>query len=338
MRKRQNVRIELANGKTGIRLPAGVKTFATPLAAEQIPAPIQGVRLPGGAWIGRGWWQTDSKCVGYSATITDSGAVFARARLRYDFEGGKSYVATVELNAGQDMAVISEEFNLSEGRRYPMAGVSGMRSDATYAYVNPTFDSPDRALIWDWWGQTHAKLPTPNAYCFSFGEQLKPDSAEWHGRSQYGNLREGDGGLTFDKDGRFAYINAYLQWGDEETLYLGLYDSKNPAPMLAVVGLQPSRWVHPDINPHPDSTLKQYCQTNCITFERRKSGEVFFRARPAWASACMASAGCSARRAGTSFTIAAARRSVMIAHGAPTWRYDTCVWAGSRSTRSRIGS
>ena len=133
-------------------------------------------------------------------------------------------------------------------------------------------------LIWDWWGQTHAVLPTPNAYCFSFGEQLKPDSAEFHGRSQYGNLREGDGGLEFDKNGRFAYVNAYLQWGDEETLYLGLYHSKDPGSMLGIVGLRPSQWLHPDIDPHPDATLKQYTQTTCITFERRTGGEVFFRA------------------------------------------------------------
>jgi hypothetical protein len=147
-----------------------------------------------------------------------------------------------------------------------------------YAYVAPRFDTPDKALMWDWWGQTHAVLPTPNAYCFSFSDGLQPDSAEFHGRSQYGNLREGDGGLKYDKDGRFAYINAYLQWGDEETLYLGLYNSKNPGPMLGVVGLRPSQWQHPDIAPHPDAMLKQYVQTSCLTFERRKSGEAFFRA------------------------------------------------------------
>ena len=159
-----------------------------------------------------------------------------------------------------------------------MSGSDGMKPDIRYAYVYPKFASPDKALIWDWWGQTMAKLPTPNAYVFSFGQELQPDSAEFNGRSQYDNLREGDGGLKYDKDGRFAYINAYLQWGDEETLYLGLYNSKTPASMLAVVGLRPSQWLHPDIDPHPDSLLKQYVQTTCLTFERRKTGEVFFRA------------------------------------------------------------
>ena len=234
--------------------------------------------MPGGAWIGKGWWQTDVKCIGYSGEITENGPVFARARLRYEFQGGAFYTATVELNAGQDIAFVSEEFNLSVGKRYPMSGVSGMMPDVKYAYVYPRFDNPDKALIWEWWGQTHARLPTPNAYVFSFGEQLKPDSADFHGGNKYGNLTEGDGGLKFDKEGRFAYINAYFQYGDEETYYLGLYNSKKPAPMLGVIGLSPSRWIHPDIDPHPDASLKQYTQTNCLIFERQKTGDVFFRA------------------------------------------------------------
>jgi hypothetical protein len=270
--------IELANARTAIRLAGGNKTFVEPAPGDRVPAPIQGIRLPGGRWIGKGWWQTDVKCTGYSAEVTDKGPVFARAKLRYDFEGGKFYAATVELNAGADLAVVSEEYNLSEGKRYPMSGVNGMKPDVRYAYVLPTFATPDKALIWEWWAQTHAVLPTPNAYCFSFYEGLQPDSAEFHGRSQFGNLKEGDGGLKYDKDGRFAYINAYLQWGDEETLYLGLYNSKNPGPMLGVVGLLPSRWLHPDINPHPDAILVQYVQTTCLTFERRQSGEAFLRA------------------------------------------------------------
>ena len=270
--------IELSNSSTGIRLVAGKRTFQRPVAAEQVPAPIQGVRLPGGRWIGKGWWQTDVKCTGYCAEVVEAGPVFARATIRYDFEGDRSYAATVELSAGQDLAVVTEEFNLSQRQRYRMSGIDGMKPNEKYAYVYPKFDPPQKALIWDWWGQTHAVLPTPNAYFFDFHEGLLPDSAEFHGRSQYDNLKAGDGGLTYDKDGRFAYLNAYLQWGDEETLYLGLYNSKDPASMLAVAALRPSRWLHPDIDPHPNTILQQYTQTACLTFERRTSREVWMRA------------------------------------------------------------
>lgn len=270
--------IELSNARAGIRLVGGAKTFPAPVAAAALPPPIQGVRLHDGAWVGQGSWQTDLGCTGYRAEVLAEGPVFASVRLRYEFEGGKFYQALIELTDGQDLAIIREEFNLSEGKRYPMSGVNGMKPDVQYGYVYPSFATPERALVWDWWGQTMAVLPTPNAYLFSCGEGLRPDSAEFHGRSQYGNLKEGDGGLTFDKDGRFAYLNAYLQWGDEESLYLGLYNSQAPARMLAAVALLPSQWLHPDIDPHPDNILKQYVQTNCITFERRRGGEVFFRA------------------------------------------------------------
>lgn len=278
--------IELTNARTGIRLVGGKQSFKEPVAGDKLPAPIQGVRLPNGPstslragkWIGKGSWQTDIGCTGYSAEITDNGPVFARAKIRYDFEGGKFYAATVELNAGQDLAVVTEEYNLSEGKRYPMTGVDGMTPEGRYAYVLPKFASPDKALMWDWWGQTMAKLPTPNTYRFTLSEGFQPDSADFAGRSQYGNLAQGDGGLKFDKDGRFAYLNSYLQWGDEETLYLGLWNAKEPAQQLAIVGLRPSQWLHPDIDPHPSTILKQYVQTTCPTFERRKSGEVFMSA------------------------------------------------------------
>lgn len=270
--------IELSNALTGIRLVGGQNTYDEPVGGDQLPPPIQGVRLPDGRWIGSGRWETDVACTGYSAEITADGPVFVQAKIRYDFADGRFYAATVELNAGQDLAVVTEEFNLSEGRRYPMSGVDGMRPDERYAYVLPTFDPPEQALLWDWWGQTHARLPTPNAYVVSFAEGFHPDSADFHGRSQYGHLRQGDGGLTYDKDGRFAYLNAYLQWGDEETLFLGLWNAAQPAQQLAVVGLRPSEWLHPDIDPHPWALLKQYVQTNCPTFERRTTGEAFMRA------------------------------------------------------------
>ena len=270
--------IELTNAKTGIRLVGGKQTFSPAVAGEKLPAPIQGVRLPGGRWMGKGWWQTDVPCTGYSAEITASGPVFAQAKIRYEFDGGKFYAATVELAAGQDLAIVSEEYDLSAGKAYPMTGLDGMTADARYTYVPPTFASADKSLMWDWWGQTMAKLPTPNAYCFSISEGLAPDSAAFNGRSQYGHLKPGDGGLAYDKDGRFAYINAYLQWGDEECNYLGVWNAKEPAEQLAFVGLRPSQWVHPDIDPHPSTILKQYVQTTCPKFHRKTSREAWMEA------------------------------------------------------------
>jgi hypothetical protein len=276
--------LEVANAKTGVRLAGGAKAFAPAVPGDQIPAPLQAVRLPAakpgaaGDWVGRGWWQTDLPCTGYKAEVLAAGPVLAQVRLRYDFEGGKHYAALVELAAEQDVAVFTEDYDLSDGKAYPMGGVDGMTPEGRYTYVLPRFDTPDKALMWDWWGQTMAVLPTPNAYCFSFYDGLKPDSADYAGRNNYGNLKQGDGGLTYEKDSRIAYLNAYLQWGDEEALYLGFWNTNQPARQLAFLGLRPSEWLHPDITPHPNVTLKQYVQTTCPTFHRRKSGDVFMSA------------------------------------------------------------
>jgi hypothetical protein len=278
--------ITLENGKTGIRLVGGAVTFPHPVGGDALPAPIQRVKLSDGRWIGNGAWQTDVKCLRYLAIITDKGPVFTRVTLRYDFEGGKSYTGTVELNAGQELAVVTESFNLSEGQRYPMSGLPGMQPDTQYGYVLPTFTSPDRALVWDWWSQTMAKLPTPNQYVFSFAD-LRADRVEFAGRNSYGNIQvtgsapEDEivtGAIRTDREGRFLYINAFPQWGDEEATFAGLFTAQAPTTMLAITGLRPSQWLHPDIDPHPTSTIKQYVQTNCLTFERRADGALFFRA------------------------------------------------------------
>ncbi len=300
--------LQLENGLTGVRLVGGKATFAQPVESEKIPAPIQGVRLPGNHWLGKGWWQTDVKCTGYSAEVTDNGPVFARVKLHYDFEGGKYYNATIELNAGQDLAVVTEEFNLSDGTRYSMSSPygGGFKTDAKYAYVYPKFASPDQSLIWDRRGQTHALLPTPNQYVFSFGKDLQPDRVEFRGYNKFGNIdtagadgtESGSGVLKYDKDGRFAYVNAYPQWGDEETLYLGLYNSNNPSAMLGVVGLRTQPVAASRIStrirmPHCSNIRRPTASPSSVA----QPVMSFSARRPAWASASTASAAWSAHSA-----------------------------------------
>ncbi len=270
--------IELSNSKFGIRLVGGGKAFPAPVAADQVPAPIQAVRLANGKWTGRGWWQTDRPCLGYKATIAERGPVFARIRLDFLFANNTAYSATVELCAGQDMAVISEEFDLSKGKRYEMPELGGVRPGDTFQYVLPHFASAKAALMWDWWSQTHGKVPSPNAYCFSFYDGLEPDSCEWHGRMYHEAAKPGDGGLKLDKDGRVISLNAYLQWGEDESLTFAAYNSKSPKDALAIVALRPSQWLHPDIEPHPIKTLVQYTQTNNLWIERRAKPDLLLRA------------------------------------------------------------
>jgi len=273
--------IELTTGKLGIRLAGGSRTFPAPVPADQVPAPIQAVRLADGKWIGKGWWKTELPCVGYRGTLVEQGPVFARVLLEYDFADGearRTYRATVELSAGQDVAIVSEEFDLSKGKRYPMPELSGVKPGDLFEYVMPTFASKKAAMMWDWWSQTHGRVPSPNAYCFSLYGGLEPDSCEWSGRMYHEAAKPGDGGLAYGKDGRVISLNAYFQWGEDESYYFAAYNSKKPETALALIALRPSQWLHPDINPHPVKTLVQYTQTNNLWIERRTAPDLFLRA------------------------------------------------------------
>jgi len=275
-------RIELCNAKTGIRLPGGLKTFSPPLSnAAQIPAPIQAIRVSGGRWIGRGVWRTDRPCLAYSATLMERGPVFARAALKYDFAGDTRYTATVELSSGQDLAVIDEEFDLSRGKRLEMPELPGTKPGETFEYVLPRFDPPQRGMLWDWWGGTHGRVPSPDCYQFSFYDGLEPGRCQWHGRMYHLEPKTPQGtndtALHYDADGRVISINAFLNWGDDESLYFGAYHPDRPD-VLAVVGMRPSRWVHPDLEPHPIKTIHQMTQTNNLWIERRKDRDLLLRA------------------------------------------------------------
>ncbi|OPZ87782.1 MAG: Heparinase II/III-like protein [bacterium ADurb.Bin429] len=270
--------IVLTTAKTGIRLPVGAMTYAQPMAADGVPPPIQGIRLSDGRWIGKGWWETERPCLGYSATLTDAGPVFARVALSYTFADNTFYTATVELNAGQDLAVISEEFNLSDGKRYAMPEQGGAKPGDTFAYVKPHFVSKTDEMMWDWWCPSSGLVPSPNCYRFAFYQGFQPDSAEIAGRTPHEYMKPGDGGLNYGKDGRVISLNAWSQWVGDESFYFGAYNAKGGADELAIVALRPGEWLHPDLDPHPNKTLKQYVQTNNLWIDRATKPDLILRA------------------------------------------------------------
>src|SRR5690606_29455314 len=110
---------------------------------------LLGVRLPDGRWVGKGGWRTDIGCVGYAVEVVEKGPVRARVKMRYDFEEGRSWQATVDLVDEQDLAVIEEVFDLGENKPIPMEGLDGMKPGEKYAYVRPKFEPAEKALTWD---------------------------------------------------------------------------------------------------------------------------------------------------------------------------------------------
>jgi hypothetical protein len=266
--------IELSSGKVGIRLAGGEARFPKGAAAEAIPAPIQGLRLLDGSWIGKGWWTTDRPCLGYRAELLENGPVFARVKLSYDFTDRTFYEAIVELNAGAEFAQIREEFNLSEGKAYAMPEQPGEDKTRLYRYVYPRFDNPGGANHWDWWGGTHGKVTAPNGYQFSVYEGLKPDRREGCASRGF----EAEPPLDFAHDRRLVNLNAWMNWGQDERVAIGAYNSANPAAgQVSVIGLRPSQWLHPDLDPSPSKTINHFVQANNLWLEQRATPDLFLR-------------------------------------------------------------
>ena len=132
-------------------------------------------------------------------------------------------------------------------------------------------------MLWAWWGGAHGKVPAPHAYFFSFYEGLEPDSAEWYGRMYHQAAQPGDGGLPFDREGRIISLNAFFQWGDEDSIYFGAYNSRRPEQEVAVIALRPSQWLHPTIEPSPLGIIKQWTATNNLWIERSTAPDLWVK-------------------------------------------------------------
>ncbi|MBC8373760.1 MAG: hypothetical protein H8E53_09225 [Planctomycetes bacterium] len=122
--KRQGDFYVLDNGKISVRLPVA--------AGKTPPCPIAAVTA-GGKWVGAGVWNTKRKLSKFTATLLGDGPVFARARLRYEFEGTAGlYRKTpafaqidVTVFPGQHHAVITESHEMDRGDYWELDCAAG---------------------------------------------------------------------------------------------------------------------------------------------------------------------------------------------------------------------
>ncbi|MEI7831872.1 MAG: hypothetical protein WCJ56_01560, partial [bacterium] len=75
--KREGTVWVLDNGKIATKLPA---------EATALMPPVQSIRLPDGKWIGQGSWNTKLKLTRFTSTVIGDGQLFAKVRLRYEFD------------------------------------------------------------------------------------------------------------------------------------------------------------------------------------------------------------------------------------------------------------
>lgn len=137
--------VEVTTGRVGARFVVGGQTYPAPKPANEVPGPLTGLRLGNGAWSGHSEFLKGAAGVTtWSAQLTDSGPVFARARFSYTLTDGNSVTLSATVIAG-DSAI-----------RWEMAVKA---------------DHPDQALTFTWAtvpGVKQATLP-------SYGGQWSKD-------------------------------------------------------------------------------------------------------------------------------------------------------------------
>ncbi|MHB9023895.1 MAG: hypothetical protein ACYC7E_06915 [Armatimonadota bacterium] len=94
--------VEITTKGFGARLRLGEQTFPQPAAAAQVPGPVVAMRLSDGNWFGGSTMYGEGKLKAYSATLTDSGPVFARVAVRYTYDSGNTVDLSMRIAAGDN--------------------------------------------------------------------------------------------------------------------------------------------------------------------------------------------------------------------------------------------
>jgi hypothetical protein len=103
----------LANQQVAVKVPGQQeKTFATPVAADTLPAPILAFRGPDGQWKGAAALLLKRPVKKFTVVQTAGGPVFVETRYRLDYAEGGWYEATVRVTDRAPFARVDESFDL----------------------------------------------------------------------------------------------------------------------------------------------------------------------------------------------------------------------------------
>ncbi len=252
--------LEVTTALTGARFNLLDQTFDPPVPAEQVPPYIAAVRQRSGAWGGRGWFETPHKCRSARVWVMEEGPVFVKVGFRYAFDGyrgeGKDiYQGSVRIAASQELIQVDEDFSLGDPK--------------VYQFWKPR----DRAdeISWDWW-QWRPHDAESN-FCFSLYDGLRPTKARWFGHSASQPEKHTGSGimqLDIETDYLLTYkatqfeIDINSHHGNQPDLGLSylLWRAEDPeSDALAVIGLRPVDWVHPDMLPRTSTAINQHTNT-----------------------------------------------------------------------------
>lgn len=288
----------IATSRMAIRILLGDAHFASPEAAEKLPAPIQGIRLRGGQWTGRGRIETQHRCIGYTARIVENGPVFKSVVIRYSFvrpqgwdrEGELFNEMTVRVAAGQEAAYITEEYNLGDPKVYQV----------------PKFASERQEMLWDWWSWRPHEAADNFRFSLTAGGPFAPTHARCinhnvttptKGTGMGLDRGENEYAIPFEEDRLEFTLNALSRLQPDQAVLYTLFRKDDPASdVVSILPCRPGRWRNPDMLPHEPALIKQHTDTGDLRVYSTKQREVFVRAplhlgRREWAIAVLMNPG-----------------------------------------------
>jgi len=102
---------EAETSLVGVRVPAGEQAYDPPAQPERVPAPLLALKLNSGGWIGAGRLGGGQKLASRKTTVVEQGPVTVFFEVTYTFQKGGRYVMGVRVIAGQNVVLVSEEFD-----------------------------------------------------------------------------------------------------------------------------------------------------------------------------------------------------------------------------------
>lgn len=225
--KQADDRVELDGTAMAVRLPK-VAALAQPVAVRDVPAPIQAVRLPNGAWAGKGWLKGETAIKAVSTSVTANGPLFAEAVVTYTAVDGKAYSVKVRVEAGSPAALVEERFNLTVPQQVTNS----------YEQTDPT---------------DGGKIPL---VCFSLSQGINPETARYRGYASSperctvqkpGGDSEGVYTLNTEKLTRQWCMLGWMSWWPDAGAYYTVYRSADGAdgPVLGFLRMFSGRWINP---------------------------------------------------------------------------------------------
>jgi len=151
------------DGAVGVSEANGCWTLDNGLMAVRVPSkaagsieeigPVRQVRLPDGKWVGKSFWKTDRELKRFTSELIGDGTVFAKVRVRYEFEGAGGlfaetpafYQADIMLGPGRNHAIIEESYAMGRGEYWEFDAAAGW--DARAAMVKPHFGGFGRPTL-----------------------------------------------------------------------------------------------------------------------------------------------------------------------------------------------